>query len=301
MKDMKKKIEGEKIGFIGQGWIGKNYADDFEERGYRVVRYDVEKFANNKDLIADCSIVFIAVPTPTTKKGFDYSIVESVLPLIGKGKTTVIKSTVLPGTTEKLQKKFPKIHIFHSPEFLMEATAAHNARHPDRNIIGIPTLNAKNKKLAEEVLKVLPKSDYNKVMHVREAEMVKYIGNGFLYTKVVFFNIMFDMLKAQKLDYENVREAVAMDPRITGAHTKILHNSGHTRHIGRGAGGHCFIKDFEAMLGMHKQFLGEDLGLKALKGYREKNNSLLVNSKKDLELLSGVIGKSNIQKYAKKK
>lgn len=285
----------QQIGFIGQGWIGKNYADDFSERGHNIVRYDLEKYKNNSEPIGKCDIVFIAVPTPTTKKGFDYSIVEKVLPLVGTGKIAVIKSTVLPGITEKLQKKFPKIHIFHSPEFLMEATAHYNARHPDRNIIGVPKLDKKNISLAKKVLAVLPKSSYNKIMHVREAEMVKYIGNGFLYTKVVFFNIMFDMINAQKLNYENVREAVAHDPRITGSHTKILHNSGHTRRIGRGAGGHCFIKDFEAMLLMHKNILGEDLGFKALKGYREKNNSLLVKSKKDLELLQGVIG--NISKY----
>ena len=54
------------IGFIGQGWIGKNYADDFEERGFEVVRYGLEpEFAENKDRIKDCDIVFVAVPTPT--------------------------------------------------------------------------------------------------------------------------------------------------------------------------------------------------------------------------------------------
>ena len=32
-----------KIGFIGQGWIGKNYADDFERRGFKTVRYSLDK------------------------------------------------------------------------------------------------------------------------------------------------------------------------------------------------------------------------------------------------------------------
>ena len=82
-----KQHEGKQIGFIGQGWIGKNYADDFEARGYMVVRYGQEpEYAGNKEKIAECDIVFIAVPTPTTPHGFDDSILREVLVLIGKGK-----------------------------------------------------------------------------------------------------------------------------------------------------------------------------------------------------------------------
>ncbi len=59
--------KNKKIGFIGQGWIGKNYADDFEKRGFEVVRYAQEEpYIKNKEAIADCDIVFIAVPTPST-------------------------------------------------------------------------------------------------------------------------------------------------------------------------------------------------------------------------------------------
>ncbi|TSD00351.1 MAG: UDP-glucose/GDP-mannose dehydrogenase dimerization [Parcubacteria group bacterium Greene1014_15] len=116
-----------KIGFIGQGWIGKNYANDFEQRGFSVVRYAKEpEYAGTRKDIATCDIVFIAVPTPTTEAGFDDSIVRAVLPLIGKGKTAVIKSTILPGTTESIQKQFPDVFVFHSPEFLTEATAVPN-------------------------------------------------------------------------------------------------------------------------------------------------------------------------------
>src|SRR5688572_7659927 len=103
-----------RIGFIGQGWVGRHYADDFENRVYDVVRYGLEKqYASNKDTIKTCEIVFVAVPTPTTPKGFDYSAVRSVLPLVSRGKIAVIKSTLLPGTTEKLQKLFPEILVLH--------------------------------------------------------------------------------------------------------------------------------------------------------------------------------------------
>ena len=83
------------IGFIGQGFVGKAYADDFENRGFKNVRYALEEpYRNNKDLIKDCDIVFIAVPTPTTEKGFDDSIIRGAVKLVGKGKIAVIKSTI---------------------------------------------------------------------------------------------------------------------------------------------------------------------------------------------------------------
>src|SRR5690349_8007002 len=128
-----------KIGFIGQGWIGKNYADDFENRGYDVVRYSLDAhLLPNRDKLAECDIVFIAVPTPTSPDGHNVNSVRDVLPLVGKGKIAVIKSTLAPGTTEALQGEFPNVYVLHSPEFLVEKTAAYDAAHPNRNIVGIP-------------------------------------------------------------------------------------------------------------------------------------------------------------------
>ena len=71
-----------KIGFIGQGWIGKNYADNFEQRGFEVARYGLEaEYNGNKEKIKNCDIVFIAVPTPTTPEGFDCGILKQVIKL----------------------------------------------------------------------------------------------------------------------------------------------------------------------------------------------------------------------------
>ena len=113
-----------KIGFIGQGFIGKNYADDFENRGYSVTRYSLEeKHLPNKDSIKLCDIVFIAVPTPTTPEGYVCDIVEESLYLVGDQKIAVIKSTMLPGTTTRLQEKFKNIYVLHSPEILREVSS----------------------------------------------------------------------------------------------------------------------------------------------------------------------------------
>lgn len=274
------------IGFIGQGFIGKNYADDFEHRGYRVVRYTRgPKFSKNKDKIKECGMVFIAVPTPTTPAGFDYSIVREVLPLVGKGKTAVIKSTILPGTTEKLQKEFPDIFVLHSPEFLRERSAAYDAAHPDRTIVGIPKDSAEFRKKAADVLAVLPKAPYASVMRVREAELVKYAGNGLLYLKVVFANLLYDLAEKVGADWGHVRDAVAADPRIGKSHLEPVHEGG------RGAGGHCFIKDFAAFSLLHEKLVSDPPGQRALEALRDKNNELLRVSGKDVDLLEGVYGR----------
>lgn len=74
-----------KIGFIGEGWIGRHFAHDFENRGYETVRYSLEIPYVNKEKIAECDIVLIAAGF-TAARGFDVSVVRSVLSLIGKKK-----------------------------------------------------------------------------------------------------------------------------------------------------------------------------------------------------------------------
>ena len=88
------------------------------KRGFDAVRYSQEEpYIKNKSKIKNCDIVFIAVPTPTTPNGFDLSIVKKVIKLIGRGGVAVLKSTILPGSTEMIQKENPGIFVLHSPNF----------------------------------------------------------------------------------------------------------------------------------------------------------------------------------------
>lgn len=277
-----------KIGFIGQGWIGRHFADDFENRGYETVRYSLEApYDLNKEKIADCDIVFIAVPTPTTPSGFDVSIVRGVLSLIGKGKIAVIKSTIPPSTTEMLQSEFSNMYVFHSPEFLVEKTAAHDAANPDRNIIGIPKNTEDFYERARLVLSVLPKAPYHTIIHARDAEFVKYAGNCFLFTKVMYMNILYDLVQSMHGNWAHIKDALIHDPRIGASHTEPIYDTG------RGAGGHCLIKDFEAFRNMYDKYRTDHTGSELLKAMAYKNIQLLVDSQKDIDLLSGVYGDLN--------
>jgi nucleotide sugar dehydrogenase len=286
------------IGFIGQGFIGKSYADDMERRGYKVVRYSLEEpYRHNGEKIKTCDIVFIAVPTPTTPKGFDYSIVGSALKLVGAGKTAVIKSTVLPGTTIKLQKKFPKIFVMHSPEFLVLKQAAEDAARPLRNIIGVVKTGSAARAKAKQVMKVLPRAPYELVCPIAEAELIKYAGNFFLYLKVLYANLVYELAEATGADYEIIRAAVAADPRIGPSHLQVLHDSGHKgAKKGRGAGGVCFIKDIAALTNFYEKKVKDKPGAKFMRAAIDKNIALLVKSRKDLDLLAGVHGKKVILK-----
>lgn len=284
-------MQSMRIGYIGQGFIGKNYADDFERRGFSVVRYAKEKpYDNNKEAIRECDIVFIAVPTPTTPEGFDLSIVESVIPLTKLGATVVVKSTIVPGSTEYLASKFPERYILHSPEFLREAHAASDAAHPERNIIGIPHDTDAYRTRAKQVLDLLPPAPFARIVTAKTAELVKYAGNNFLYLKVVYANLLYDLSIALGVSYDEIAEMLAADPRIGPSHLKVLHSSGHSDVPGRGAGGHCLIKDFEAFCRLYALSVNDRLGDEVLRALKEKNNALLKESGKDLDLLAQIYG-----------
>ncbi len=273
-----------RVGFVGQGYVGKAYADNFEQRGFSIVRYAKEKeYIGNRDQIKTCDVVFIAVPTPTTKKGFDLSIVSEAVSLVAPGKTAVIKSTILPGSVETIQKKFPKVYVCHSPEFLREKTAARDVAMPERNIIGVARKTPAFIKKAKEVMSILPRAPFERIILAKDAELIKYAGNCFLYVKVVYANMLFDLCKAVGADWKVVAESLGSDSRIGKSHLAVHFDKG------RGAGGHCFIKDFAAFEAFYRKARSKDKkGNEVLNALSQKNIELLTSSKKDLDLLRGV-------------
>lgn len=274
------------IGFIGQGYVGKNTADDFESRGYSVIRYALEpEYIENKEKIKECDVVFIAVPTPTTPTGFDYSIVETSLALIRPNATVVLKSTLLPGTTERLQKLFPGITVLFSPEFLCESTAAFDAAHPIFNIVGISEDTDRQKKAAQAVLDILPKSERVFLTTAGSAELFKYAHNINGYMRVILSNILYDASTELKSNWEDIQQMMQVDPMMSPYYNAPIHKSG------RGAGGHCFIKDMAAFRMLYTDIVHTDsLGVEVLKAMERKNLELLSNTHKDADLVQGVYG-----------
>jgi len=282
------------IGFIGQGYVGKNYADHFQRQGFRIVRYAKEtSYRGNGRFIKDCDVVFIAVPTPTTPRGFDGSVVHNVVSLVGKGKIAVIKSTVLPGTAKKIQKENPGIIILNSPEFLSEATAAEDVANPFSNVVGMPVRDAVHKRAAELVLRILPKAPFSLICDSTEAELIKYSHNGSGYVQIVFFNVMYDLARNLGADWRVIEKALLADPLIAGRYARPLHKSG------RGAGGNCFVKDFAALVRFYKEKVDDPLGFSVFSALEEKNLDLLFSSGKDLDIVQNVYGGQITRRYSK--
>lgn len=273
------------IGFIGQGFIGKSYADDFENRGYSVIRYALEEpYVQNRNAIRECDIVFVAVPTPSTTDGFDSSILEEAVSLVGDNKIAVIKSTASPGLTEKIQDMYPHITVLFSPEFLREVTAAQDAANPVRNVIGLPVNSEKHQTAAEAVMSILPRAPYEKITTAIAAEFLKYTSNTLPYVKIIFLNIMYDLVQAKGGSWDDLRELLAHDPYIAPVHLDPIHKTG------RGAGGHCLIKDFAALREFYEETCNDEVGVNFLRSAEIKNIDLLKKSNKDIELLRGVYG-----------
>lgn len=273
------------IGFVGQGYVGKNYADDFSRRGFKIIRYAKEKpHHGNGKLIRECDVVFIAVPTPTNPKGFDDSVVRGVLRLVSKGKIVVIKSTVLPGTTKKIQKENPKIIILNSPEFLSERTATEDAASPFSNIIGMPVADTVHKKAAELILRLLPKAPFSLICGSTEAEIIKYAHNGSGYTQIIFFNAMYDLARNLGADWSVIERAILADPLISRRYARPVHKSG------RGAGGNCFVKDFAALSRFYRKIVKDPLGAVVFVALEKKNIGLLLSSGKDVSIVKSVYG-----------
>jgi UDPglucose 6-dehydrogenase len=275
-----------KIGCVGQGFVGKNIANDFVARGYDVVRYGLEEeYVGNKDRIADCDVVFIAVPTPTTPSGFDASIVEEALGLVGRAKIAVIKSTLLPGTTERLQDAFPQIVIIFSPELLSERTAAYEVANPMMNVIGLSYDTAGHRKAGTTVLSLLPPSPHNFIVTARAAELYKYAHNLQGYFRVILSNLLFEVAEKQDIDWGEVKSMMNSDVYMSPYYNNPVHKGG------RGAGGNCFIKDMAAFRDHYSELVPEDTrGLLVLQALEKKNLELLHATGKSKHIIEGVYG-----------
>ena len=237
-----------KIGIIGQGYVGSAIKIGFEPY-YELEtydKYDVDKSSCSLEkLVESCKVIFVCVPTPMNKNGScNTDIVEGVVDdinkLSSKEKIVVIKSTISPGTTDRLNKKYKKISVIFNPEFLTEANFIEDFKNQTRIILG-GTRKGTNK-LRQIYSKVFPKSHIIKTGS-KTAEMVKYMTNTYLATKVSFFNEIEDFCRRKSINYENVRHLVAQDKRIGHSHTYVPGPDGK-----RGFGGTCFPKDVSSLI-----------------------------------------------------
>lgn len=221
------------IGLIGKGFVGSCLYEYF-----KIIPYYCKEGGSFEE-VDKKKFIFMCLPTPY-KDGFDLSIIEENIERLSDGKVIILKSTILPGTTKALAKKYPQHRFLFNPEFLIEKTAYESFVTPDRQLIGIT--DAKDLDVATDLLGVLPKSANSAIIDSSEAEMVKLVSNDFLAMKVVFANEIYDYCQSKGVDYEVVSKFVGADHRIGSSHWKIFFDGY------RGYGGHCFPKDMKASI-----------------------------------------------------
>ncbi len=242
----------EKVELVNRG-ISPIYEKGMDELLEKLVREGrIRATTGIRDAIMETDITFIAVGTPSREDGsIDLSYIRSVSEEIGAvlGKKesfhlVVVKSTVVPGTTENFvlplierksgKKAGKEFGIAMNPEFLREGVALEDSLHPDRIVLGIMD------RKSEEILREL----YSKIdapvliTSPTTAEMIKYASNAFLATKISFANEIANICDEMGIDVYDVMKGVGMDHRI----------SPHFLNAGAGFGGSCFPKDVKALI-----------------------------------------------------
>ncbi|WP_115864073.1 UDP-glucose 6-dehydrogenase AglM [Halorussus litoreus] len=275
------------ISIVGSGYVGTTVAACFADYGHEVTNVDIDEdivTAINEgetpihepgldDLVAeyggdrlratadyatiqDTDVTFLALPTPPQEDGsIDLDIFKSGVRSLGEALASkddshlvVVKSTVVPGTTEDTVAPLladisgktldDDLHVAMNPEFLREGSAVADFRNPDKIVFGACTDLARER-LRDVFDPLLTDSEAALVeTGIREAEMIKYANNAFLASKVSLVNELGNICKEYGVDAYEVADAVGLDDRIS---ERFLRS-------GVGWGGSCFPKDVAALI-----------------------------------------------------
>ncbi len=275
------------ISIIGTGYVGLVTGACFAQLGHHVTCIDIDPdkiqkinqgispiyeegldtlLTTYKDRITatteyqaltNTDVTFLCVGTPSNKDGsLDLSYltkatsrVAGILRMKKSIHVVVIKSTVLPGTTQGIvlplleqhtEKKVGiDIGLAMNPEFLKEGVAIQDFLKPDRIVIGL--YDEHSRKILRELYKefTCPLLETS----LSAAEMIKYASNAFLATKISFINEIGNLCKKQGIDTYDVAEGMGLDKRIGRPFLDA----------GIGWGGSCFPKDVDALIAWAKQ------------------------------------------------
>jgi len=278
------KLPTMEISVLGSGYVGTTIAACFADLGHDVTAIDVDEdvvaalsagrapihepglddlvsthagdrlqATTDYGAIPESEVTFLALTTPSRADGsIDTSIVESAATSLGEAvrgredHLVVVKSTVVPGTTE--ERIAPRIaegagglegfDVAANPEFLREGSAVSDFLDPDKVVLGTGTERARDRLRA--VYDPLVEGTDTAVVEtgIREAEMIKYANNAFLASKISLINELGNVCKEHGVDTYEVADALGHDHRIERAFLDS----------GVGWGGSCFPKDVAALV-----------------------------------------------------
>jgi len=251
------------IGIIGQGFVGSAIREGFRQV-CKVCTYD-QRFGTvvyqHQDELAAAAAdglqwvlemasgpIFVCLPTPMQKDGqCDTRLLEETVRRLDDLATSlnqrpvvVIKSTVIPGTTARLNARCRAARVCFNPEFLREATFVEDFKSQDRIILGgPPDATAAVAELYRLRFPNVPLLCTDSTT----AEMVKYVTNAFLALKVSFANEIKGICDRLAIDYAEVVRLATLDPRLGQSHWSVPGPDGKP-----GFSGSCFPKDLNALM-----------------------------------------------------
>lgn len=276
------------LSIVGSGYVGTTIAACFADLGHCVTNVDIDesiverinrgeapihepglddlvseyggdrlRATTDYDAVCETDVTFLALPTPSRDDGgIDLGAMKAGAKSLGEtlrkkdgDHLVVVKSTVVPGTTEETlapiladasgKELGEDLHVAMNPEFLREGSAVEDFRTPDKVVFGTDS-EAATDRLGAVFEPLLESTDDTAVVETgtREAEMIKYANNAFLASKVSLVNELGNVCKEYGVDAYEVADAIGLDDRIG---ERFLRS-------GVGWGGSCFPKDVAALV-----------------------------------------------------
>ena len=298
------------ISVLGTGYVGLVSGVCLAEKGHHVICVDIDpekveitnrgipiiheagleellkknignRFRATTDLrqaVLESELSIIAVGTPYKENEIDLSYIKEVSRQIGlvlreklSYHVIVVKSTVVPGTTQEVvlpalekysQKKAgADFGVGMNPEFLREGVAVEDFMFPDRIVLG--GIDKKTLDILEKLYSVFDGVDKIQTTP-KTAEMIKYTSNSLLATMISFSNEIGNLCSALgDIDVVDVMKAVHLDKRLCPFlpdGRRIVPQFTTYLEAGCGFGGSCFPKDVKALIA-HGKKAGQPMSL----------------------------------------
>lgn len=241
----------QRIGIIGCGFVGRGTAHALG-RVTDIAFHDPAIAGSQPlvDVVSWADMLIVCVPTPMLESGAtDLSIVLDVMKRLSEHEARcpiILKSTVPPGTTERLAQQWPSQPLVFCPEFLREQHSMEDSIAPARVVLGWTSGSALQTKANVLDLFGLAFPGVPMVeMDSTSAELLKYAANALFGVKVSFANEMAELAQSFGVSWEPVRAALVLDPRVGDGHLAVPGPDGQL-----GFGGSCLPKDIASLIAL---------------------------------------------------